>query len=85
MLSDDENQRYRQEVDGDEPIEDTFRRLRREGHSRLEAVRLLLDVLDLSLREAKEVLFTSETWEEARAETDSGPEDTSTDVPPAPG
>jgi len=70
---------------GDEEIKTTFRRLRRDGHSRLEAVRVILDVLDLSLRETKEVLLTSETWQEARAETASEPTDSSSDMPPAPG
>jgi hypothetical protein len=71
---------------GDEPIETTFRRLRREGHSRREAVRALLDELDLSLREVKEVLLTSDTWAEARDEADAGSEPPSSDgPPPAPG
>ena len=71
---------------GDEEIKTTFRRLRRDGHSRLEAVRMILDVLDLSLREAKEVLLTSETWAEAKAEADSDPDSPRPDVPPpAPG
>jgi hypothetical protein len=86
MLSDDDLRRYRQEIDADEPIEDTVRRLRQDGHSRLEAVRVVLDVLDVSLREAKTVLLTSETWADARAKAESGPEDSSGDVPPpAPG
>ena len=84
-MPDDDLRRYKEKLDADEPIEVTFRRLRRDGHSRLEAVQMILDVLDVSLREAKKVLLTSETWEEARAETDSRPEDSSSDVPPAPG
>ena len=92
MPSDDDIHRLRNEVSGDEAIETTFRRLRQEGHSRLEAVRLILDVLDVSLREAKTLLLTHDTWEEARgASPDSaseGGDDASTSddpVPPAPG
>jgi hypothetical protein len=71
---------------GDEEIETTFRRLRRDGHSRLEAVRMILDVLDVSLSEAKELLLTSDTWAEARDETDADSDPPSADVPPpAPG
>ena len=70
----------------DEEIATTFRRLRHDGHSRLEAMRMILDVLDLSLREAKELLLTSDTWAEAKAETDSDPDSPRPDVPPpAPG
>lgn len=72
---------------GDEEIETTFRRLRRDGHSRLEAVRMILDTLDLSLSEAKERLLTNDTWAEARDESDDASEAPTTDdaPPPAPG
>ncbi|MFB6249410.1 MAG: hypothetical protein ABEL97_12650 [Salinibacter sp.] len=78
---------YRNQLDGDEAIEATVRRLRRDGRSRKEAVRILLAVLDVSLAEAKEVLWTSDTWAEARAETtDADDHDVpSSSVPPAPG
>jgi hypothetical protein len=76
---------------GDEEIETTFRRLRRDGHSRLEALRLILDTLDVSLAEAKRLLMSSDTWAEARAATGQEPssnEDASAapddPVPPAP-
>ena len=71
---------------GDEEIATTFRRLRRDGHSRLEAVRMILDVLDVSLSEAKELLLTSDTWADARDEANANPDAPSSDVPPpAPG
>lgn len=69
MPSDDEHHRLRDEVSGDEEIETTFRQLRQDGHSRLEAVRLILDVLDVSLAEAKRLLARNDTWDEARTET----------------
>lgn len=70
--------------EGDESIDTTFRRLRRDGHSRLEAVRVLLDTLDVSLAEAKRLLLTHDTWAEAR--TASDPDDSvSSSIPPAPG
>jgi len=70
----------------DEEITTTFRRLRRDGHSRLEAVRMILDVLDVSLSEAKELLLTSDTWADARDEANANPDAPSSDVPPpAPG
>lgn len=72
---------------GDEEIETTFRRLRRDGHSRLEALRLILDTLDVSLAEAKRLLMSNDTWAEARAETESGappPAGADDPVPPAP-
>jgi hypothetical protein len=75
---------YRDQLDGDEEIEATVRRLRRDGRSRKEAVRILLAVLDVSLAEAKEVLWTSDTWAEARTNTDDGDAPPSS-VPPAPG
>lgn len=79
-------------IDGDEEIETTFRRLRREGHSRPEAVQALLDALDVSLTEAKRLLLTHDTWAEAHAAAEeadnTGPTNPTTDndsVPPAPG
>jgi hypothetical protein len=78
---------YRDQLDGDEEIEATFRRLRREGRSRKEAVRILLAVLDVSLAEAKEMLWTHDTWAEARADSPDAdaPDAPSASVPPAPG
>lgn len=71
---------------GDETIETTFRRLRRDGQSRLAALRVILDRLDLSLAEAKEVLFTSDTWAEARQDSEANLDSLSSDhPPPAPG
>ncbi|MFB6230877.1 MAG: hypothetical protein ABEL04_06945 [Salinibacter sp.] len=90
MPSDDEINRLRNEIPGDEEIEATFRRLRQEGRSRQEAVRLVLDALDVSLREAKELLARIDTWKEARSaagqETESGRREDARDdpVPPAP-
>jgi hypothetical protein len=84
MVDDDQIDAYRRQIDGDEAIETTFRRLRREGHSRQQAVRILLEVLDLSLAEAKRVLLSHDTWAEARAASDDETDATSS-VPPAPG
>lgn len=90
MPSDDEIQKLRDEVSGDEEIETTFRRIRQDGRSRLEAVRLLLDVLDVSLAEAKRLLASNDTWDEVRSaagqETEPGgnPESNDDPVPPAP-
>lgn len=79
-------------IDGDEEIETTFRRLRREGHSRPEAVQALLNALDVSLGEAKRLLLRHDTWAEARAaagEADNArttnPTTDNDSVPPAPG
>ena len=91
MPSDDEIDRLRNEVSGEETIETTFQRLRQEGHSRLEAMQLILDVLDVSLAEAKTLLVSHDTWAEARGATGSASESSedaspSDDpVPPAPG
>jgi hypothetical protein len=85
------NSSFRPDLPGDEEIETTFRRLRQDGHSRQEAVRLILDELDVSLAEAKRLLARNDTWREV--EMAIGPE-TETDgdggarddpVPPAPG
>lgn len=90
MPSDDEIHRLRDEVSGDEAIETTFRRLRQDGRSRLEAVRLILDALDVSLSEAKRLLASHDTWQEAQSaagqETGSGRDVEANDdsVPPAP-
>ena len=89
MPSDDEIHRLRDEVSGDEAIETTFRRLRQDGRSRLEAVRLILDALDVSLSEAKRLLTSHDTWQEAQSaagqETASGDTGANDDpVPPAP-
>ncbi len=71
---------------GDEEIETTFRRLRQDGHSRMEAVQAILDALGLSLSEAKQILLTSDTWAEARTEAEADSNPPSADVPPpAPG
>lgn len=97
MPSDDEINRLRSEVSGDEEVEATFKRLRQDGHSRLEAVRMILDVLDVSLAEAKTLLLTNDTWEEAQtaaggrtgAEGESreasGADAQDDSMPPAPG
>lgn len=90
MPNDEQTTRSREEWPGDEEIETTFRRLRRDGHTRLEALRIILDVLDVSLSKAKTLLLTNETWAEARAATeqdsDSSGDDAPDDpVPPAPG
>lgn len=88
MPSNEKIDQLRNEVSGDEEIETTFRRLRHDGHSRLEAVRMILDVLDVSLAQAKELLVRSDTWSEVRSAT--GPEADAEDdgyddpVPPAP-
>jgi ribosomal protein L7/L12 len=71
---------------GAEVLEATVRRLRRGGHSRLEAVRVILDVLGLSLSEAKELLLTSDTWADARNEVEADEDEPFSDEPPpAPG
>lgn len=92
MPRDEAIDRLREEVSGNEEIEATFRRLRHDGHSRLEAIRMILDVLDVSLAEAKELFAHADTWAEARsaAGQDSKPEEEGADgyddpVPPAPG
>lgn len=69
----------------DEDIETTFQRLRSEGYSRLDAVRVILDILDVSLSEAKRLLHTSDTWAEALSDTDFDESDPTSSVPPAPG
>lgn len=89
MVSDETIRQYERTLDENEPIERTVRRLRDDGLSRLEAIRVLLSVLDLSLAEAKRVLVTSDTWAEARAEANNAPSTPpssgSTEPPPAPG
>jgi len=87
MPSDEELDWLRNEVSGDEQIETTFRHLRHDGHSRLEAVRMILDVLDVSLAEAKALFMRSDTWNEARtAAGKAGADEDGYDdpVPPAP-
>ncbi len=69
--------------DENETIETTFRRLRADGHSRLEAVRIILDTLEVSLNQAKRLLLTNDTW--AEAQDASSNDDSSPSVPPAPG
>lgn len=71
--------------DPDEEIEATFRRLRRDGYSRQKAVQVILDVLDVSLSQAKRLLHTNDTWAEALADSDRGASPPSSSVPPAPG
>jgi ribosomal protein L7/L12 len=73
-----------------EEVETTFRRLRRDGHTRLEALRMILGVLDVSLAEAKRLLTQADTWAEVRSEMEQetasgGDVDAGEDpVPPAP-
>lgn len=74
------------DLDDDQTIEETFQELRRKGFSRLEAVRAILDVLDVSLTEAKRILATTDTWGDAREATESSQAPSSPDLPPpAPG
>lgn len=79
-------------IDEEEKIEATFHRLRRDGHSRQEAVQVILNTLDVSLSEAKHLLLTHDTWAEARAATGQtdpvgpiNPNQDDNSVPPAPG
>jgi hypothetical protein len=83
MPSDAAIRRIREQLDADESVEATFRRLRADGHSRREAVQILLGVLDLPLAEAKRVLAACDTWGEAWDR--ANPDDSSPSVPPAPG
>ena len=86
MPDEDLIRKYENALNADEEIETTFQRLRRDGHSRKEAVQILLALLDLSLAEAKRVLATSTTWADVRAEQPPSDEaDSSPSVPPAPG
>lgn len=93
MPSDDAIDRLREEVSGNEKIETTFQRLRADGHSRREAIRMILDVLDVSLAEAKELLTRIDTWDEVRSATggetrssrNHDPPGDDDPVPPAPG
>jgi Mg2+/Co2+ transporter CorB len=86
MPDEDLIRKYEDTLNADEEIETTFQRLRRDGHSRKEAVQILLALLDLSLSEAKRVLATRTTWAEVRTEQASSDEnDSSSSVPPAPG
>lgn len=84
-MPNDDLERHKNVLDDEEKIETTFRRLRRNGHSRLEAVQMILDVLDLSLAEAKRILITSDTWADARNDRDSAADSPTSSVPPAPG
>ncbi|MFB6273418.1 MAG: hypothetical protein ABEL51_11045 [Salinibacter sp.] len=90
MPSKEEIDRLRAEVSDDEEIQTTFQQLRQEGYSRLEAVRVILDMLDVSLSEAKRLLARTDTWREARSaagqKTEPGRDEDARDdpVPPAP-
>ncbi len=84
MPSADTIQQYKDQLDDTDEIEDTFQQIRRDGHSRKEAVQILLSVLDLPLAEAKRVLATSTTWADAFDERDDDAP-SSPSVPPAPG
>jgi hypothetical protein len=86
MPSENEINRLRNEISGEEEIEATFRRLRQDGHSRLEAVQMILEVLGVSLADAKRLFAGNDTWAEAWAEADTPPDSPSPDgPPPAPG
>ena len=85
MPSNDTIRQYEDTLTPEETVEATFQRLRRDGHSRKEAVQILLALLDCSLSEAKHVLATSTTWAEARGASPNTPDDASPPVPPAPG
>jgi hypothetical protein len=76
-----------EDIDGTEEIETTFRRLRRDGHSRPEAVQAILDALDVSLTEAKHLLLTHDTWAEAQESSAGSASSSAPDAkpPPAPG
>lgn len=83
MLSDETIRQYEDDLDETEEIAVFFQRLRRDGYSRKEAVWIILEILDLSLAEAKKVFLTSDTWAEVDAQSnESSP---SSSVPPAPG
>jgi len=86
MPSENEINRLRNEISGEEEIEATFRRLRQDGHSRLEAVQMILEVLGVSLADAKRLFAGNDTWAEAWAEANTPPDPPSPDgPPPAPG
>lgn len=89
MPSEEEIRQIEETLSDDKRIETTYRRLRKEGFSRQETVQALLEVLDLSLAEAKELLLTNETWSEVRSsiasqEPPSKEPDDDSPIPPAP-
>jgi ribosomal protein L7/L12 len=47
-------------------IEDVLARLRRDGHSRIESIKILVALRDCSLKEAKQIVHTSDAWADAR-------------------
>lgn len=46
--------------------EEVLSRLRRDGHSRIESIKILMTLQDCSLGEAKRVVHTSDVWKDAR-------------------
>lgn len=84
MPSDATIREYKEQLNDDDEIEATFQQMRRDGHSRKEAVQILLKVLGCSLTEAKQLLATSTTWDEAFDQRDDT-SSSSPSVPPAPG
>lgn len=47
-------------------VEEVLSRLRRDGHSRIESIKILITLQDCSLAEAKRAVHTSDVWENAQ-------------------
>lgn len=51
-------------------VEEVLSRLRQDGYSRIESIKILVTLPDFSLAEAKRAVHTSNAWEEAREEAE---------------
>jgi len=47
-------------------IENVLAGLRRDGHSRIESIKILVALRDCSLKEAKKIVHTSDAWTDAQ-------------------
>jgi hypothetical protein len=64
-------ERYREMLRAGVPLDDILALMRREGHSQVASIRLLVELNGMSLPEAKAAVHLSPAWSDQQEQTDS--------------
>lgn len=62
---------YQNMISEGRSVEEVLSRLRRDGHSRIESIKVLMTLQDCSLTEAKRAVHASDTWKNAREDAEA--------------
>lgn len=62
---------YQNMISEGRDVEEVLSRLRRDGYSRVESIKVLMTLQDCSLAEAKRAVHTSDVWKNAREDAET--------------